>query len=148
MWSSFDITPRWRPLTRLLSEAERLLGPVSAITGSSWRGSGTFPPVRITATEDAIVATAEIPGVNMADLDLSITGDTLTIKGERRPDETVPESSYHRRERPTGHFARSVTLPERVDAEKVSATYELGLLRITMPKAPEARTRKIEIGAK
>jgi len=138
----------WRPFGDLLSEAGRLFQPWWRLAEAPWRGSSNFPPVRISSTDDTLVLTAEIPGIQLSDLDLSITGDTLTIKGERRPDETVPQSSYHRRERLMGHFARSVTLPERVDAEKVSASYTDGVLCVTMPKAPEARTRKIDVAVK
>lgn len=136
----------WQPFDSLVSAAERLLAPTYG--HRLWRGSSNFPPVTIMGTDGELVLTAEVPGIHLSDLDLSITGDTLTIRGERRPDETVPEASYHRQERPTGHFARSVTLPEKVDADKITATYTDGVLRVVMPKAPEARTRKIDVGVK
>ena len=131
-----------------MADAQRLLHPWWRLAQTTWRGSSNFPPVRISVTDDALVVTAEIPGVVLGDLDLSITGDTLVIKGERRPDETVAESGYHRRERLMGHFARSVTLPERVNVDEVAASYTDGVLRITMPKAPEAKTRKIGVSVK
>ena len=148
MWPYQSGGSTWRPLGDLLAEAQRLLSPWWRVAETTWRGSSNFPPARITGTDDALVLTAEVPGIQLADLDLTITGDALTIKGERRPDETVAEASYHRRERLTGHFARSVTLPERVDAERITASYADGVLRVTMPKAPEARTRKIEVAVK
>lgn len=148
MWPFFGSVPAvgWRPVDSLLSAADRVLGPLTRHV--VWRGSGSFPPVRITSTDDTLVLTAEVPGVQVADIELSITGDTLTIKGERRPDESVPEAGYHRRERLTGHFARSVTLPERVENAKVSATCTNGVLRVVMPKVPEARTHKVQVGVK
>ena len=147
MWPYWRSQPgTWGPLGELLSTADRLLGRALRPGAAGWRGSSNFPPVAITGTEEQLVVTAEIPGVILGDLDLSIPGDTLTIKGERCADETIPSASYHRRERLLGHFARSVTLPERVDAEGVTATYTDGVLRVVLPKAPEARTRKIDVG--
>ena len=135
----------WRPAGDLFTEAQRLFSPWWRVLQTTWRGSSNFPPVVITSTDEALVVRAEIPGVKLEDLEVNLTGDTLTIKGERRPDETIPEASYHRRERLTGHFARSVTLPERVDPDRVSATYTNGILRVVMPKVPEARSRRIEV---
>jgi len=145
MWPNRGGPSVWRPLSELISEAQRAFHPWWRLAGTTWRGSSDFPPVRISSTDDTLVLTAEIPGIQLSDLDLSVTGDTLTIKGERRPDETVPEADYHRRERLTGHFARSVTLPERVDPERISAAYIDGVLCVTMPKAAEARTRTIQV---
>ena len=138
----------WLPFGDLFSEAQGLAHPWWRLAQTTWRGSSNFPPVRISTTDDALVLTAEIPGIELSDLDVSITGDALTIKGERRPDESVAEASYHRHERLVGHFARSVTLPERVDPGKITAAYTDGVLRLTMSKAPEARTRKIDVTVK
>jgi HSP20 family protein len=145
MWPYRGGQTVWRPLGDLFSEVQRALHPWWRFAETTWRGSSNFPPVRITSTDDTLILTAEIPGIKLSDLDLTITGDALTIKGERRPDETVAEASYHRRERLTGHFARSVTLPERVDPDRITASYTDGVLWVTMPKAPEARTRKIDV---
>jgi HSP20 family protein len=148
MWPYGSTTLPWRPMADVVSQLERWMTPWARTVGALWRGSSNFPPVRIVSNDDALVLCAEIPGINLSDLELTVTGDTLTIKGERKADETVPEAQYHRRERLSGHFARSVTLPERVQNEKISATYTDGVLRVVMPKAPEARTRKIQVGVK
>ncbi len=148
MWPYKTGLAQWRPMSDVVNQLERMVAPWARAVGSIWRGSGNFPPVRITGTDEALVLEAEIPGVNLSDIDVSITGDALTIRGERKEDESVPDAQYHRHERLTGHFARTVTLPERVNNERVSATYTDGVLRVTMPKAPEARTRKIEVGVK
>ena len=108
------------------------------------RGTSTFPPLDIRHDEQNVYVVAEIPGVASETLDLSITGDTLAIKGERKAPE-VKEEQLHRRERPWGHFNRLVSLPERVDAEKIQATLKDGILRVTLPKAESARPRTIKI---
>ncbi len=143
MWPYRSMVATWRPMSDVLSQLERW-----ARNATGWRGSGNFPPVRIVGTDEALVLTAEVPGIELSELELSITGDTLTIKGERKADESVPEANYHRRERLWGPFARSVTLPERVKSDEIKASYTDGVLRVVMPKAPEARTRKIDVSVK
>jgi HSP20 family protein len=107
-------------------------------------GTSTFPPVDIRVDDDSVYLVAELPGVAAESLDLSITGDTLTIKGERKAAQ-VAEQKYHRRERPMGHFTRLVSLPERVDADKIQAALKDGILRVTLPKSESARPRTIKI---
>lgn len=110
------------------------------------RGTGTFPPLDIRVDAESVLVTAELPGVALESLDLSITGDTLSLKGERKAPE-VPEDRYHRRERSFGHFARLVSLPERVDADKIQATLKDGVLRVRLPKAASAKPRTIQVTA-
>ncbi len=81
------------------------------------------------------------------DLEIKIEGDTLMLKGERKPQETGGEISYHRRERATGTFQRSLTLPSKVDAENVSATYKDGVLTVTLQKEKAAQPRQITVKA-
>lgn len=108
------------------------------------RGTSAFPPLDIREDKDNVYVVAELPGVALESLDLSITGDTLQVKGERKPLE-VKEERYHRRERAFGHFTRLVSLPERVDAEKITATLKDGILRVALPKAESAKPRTIKI---
>ena len=143
MWPYRSLVSTWRPMSDVLSQLERW-----ARNTTGWRGSSNFPPVRIVDTDEALVLTAEIPGIELSDIDLSITGDTLTIKGERKADESVPEANYHRRERFWGRFTRPVPLPERVKTDEIKADYSDGVLRVVMPKAAEARTRKIDVDVK
>ena len=86
-----------------------------------------------------------MPGVRVEDLDLSIEGDTLTIRGERPADQVPDNSQYHRRERIHGSFSRAVQLPFAVDAKKVEASFEDGVLKISMPRVEAEKPRKIEI---
>ncbi len=110
------------------------------------RGTSTFPPLDVREDAENVYVVAELPGISQDALDLTITGDTLQIKGERKaPD--VPEESYHRRERPYGYFNRLVSLPDRVDADKIRATLKDGILQVTLPKAESARPRQIKVAS-
>ena len=90
---------------------------------------------------------AELPGLERSDIDLTVENSTLTIRGERKRDGTVPEDRYHRLERAYGAFTRSFTLPNTVDGAKVRAEYRDGVLSVTLPTREEARPRQIEVAA-
>jgi HSP20 family protein len=96
-------------------------------------------------SEDEVVVSCELPGVDKDTLDISVTGDTLTIKAERKPKDEDDKCAYHRRERRYGSFARSVSLPVPVDAEKAKAEYEDGVLTLRIPKSPSAQPKKIAV---
>jgi HSP20 family protein len=98
-------------------------------------------------TDSDIVLSAAVPGVKPEDLDISIQGDVLTIKGESRSDDEVKEESYLRRERRFGSFFRQVQLPKPVRSDGADATFENGVLKLRLPKSEEARERKIPVKA-
>lgn len=105
-----------------------------------------FPAVNLWEQDDAVFVEAELPGVHGGDLDLSVTGDELLLKGKRlSPRES--SQAYHRRERGEGEFARMVKLPVDVNADAVEATLENGVLLVRLPKAEAVRPRKISISA-
>lgn len=104
----------------------------------------TFPTLNVWDDGQRLCAEAEVPGFKMDDLEVSVTGDQLTIKG-RRESKTENGTSFHRRERRTGEFTRTLTLPVDVDADKVEATLKDGVLTVVMPKAEAALTRKIKV---
>lgn len=108
------------------------------------RGTSAFPPLDIRHDAENVYVVAELPGIPLEALDVSITGDTLSIKGERKAPE-VPEEKFHRRERTSGHFNRLVSLPDRVESEKIQAVLKDGILRVTLPKAESAKPRQIKI---
>ena len=104
----------------------------------------TFPAVNLWLSEDSVVVTAEIPGLSKDDLELTVQDDTLTIRGTR----TAPEAhdgAWHRRERPTGSFARTIDLPFRVDADTVDARMQDGVLAVEMKRPETDKPRRIEI---
>lgn len=95
--------------------------------------------------EDAFIVKASIPGVPADDVEITLTDNVLTIKGEMKEDKEINETSYHLRERRYGSFVRSVTLPTTVDADKIEAGNENGVLTLTLPKAEVAKPKKIEV---
>jgi HSP20 family protein len=105
-----------------------------------------FPPVNLYETTDGFVLSAELPGLQAKDVELSIEGNRLTLRGERKievPDDQ--QTSLHRRERASGVFRRTIELPAHVDAEKAQAVYRNGVLWLRIPKAPEAQPRRIAV---
>jgi HSP20 family protein len=104
------------------------------------------PAVDIFETTEAYVVKAELPGIPKEDVHITVENNVLTLKGERRFEKDETKENYHRIERTYGAFARSFTLPTRVDHEDVQAKFDNGVLTITVPKAAEAKPKKIEIG--
>ena len=107
-------------------------------------GHRTFPALNVWEEGDKLLAEAEVPGLKMDDLEVTVQGDELTIKGERQADEEE-DVTYHRRERGLGRFSRVIRLPVEVNADKVQATLRDGVLTITLPKAEAVLPRKIEV---
>jgi HSP20 family protein len=87
----------------------------------------------------------DIPGMEAKDIDIEVTGNTLNVSGERKEEKEEKGKTWHRIERKTGSFARSVTLPSAVMEEKVEAAYKDGVLTITLPKTEEAKTHKVKV---
>jgi len=112
--------------------------------GGWWAQPATFPALNVWEDGDCVYAEAEIPGVSQNDLEVYAVGNELTIKGTRKAREGE-DVSYHRRERGTGEFTRVVTLPVDIDPEKVQASLKDGILTVTLPKAEEAKPRRITV---
>ncbi len=140
---------RWEPFRNLVSLQERmnrLLDDRLARVGGEEALTGAFlPPVDIYETEHAIVLEADVPGLNLEDLDIRVENNTLIVRGERKVSSEVKEENYHRVERAYGSFARSFTLPNQVDPQQINATYENGVLRLTMAKREEAKPKQIKV---
>lgn len=136
-----------REIDRLRGEIDRLfrdffdMGPF----GLPFQGGELVPAVDLSETDKEIVVNAEIPGMNANDIDISLNGRVLTIKGEKRQDQEEKEKDFHRLERRYGSFSRSFELPVDVDVEEVKASYKNGVLNLTLPKAKEQEVKKIEI---
>ena len=109
--------------------------------------ANVYPALNIYEEADRVIITAELPGVRIQDLALSLEGDTLTIQGKRNARQVEPGVSYHRREIEAGSFNRAVTLPVKVNAEQVSARLTNGILTVTLLKASEATPRQIKVSA-
>ena len=141
---------RWEPIRDLLSTQrgfDRLFregfSPVFDETEVSTRSWA--PPVDIFETENDIVLKAELPGIDPKDVEVRVEDNTLYLKGERKYEKEVNDKNYHRVERSYGSFARSFSLPNSIDADKVKAEYKDGLLTLTMPKREEAKPKTIKI---
>jgi HSP20 family protein len=105
-------------------------------------------PLDMYQTDDEIIVKASAPGMTAEDIDISITGETLTIRGELEGEEVQEDSRYHIRERRMESFSRSIALPTMVQAEKAKAEFENGILTLTLPKAEEVKPKTISVKAK
>ena len=103
------------------------------------------PAVDVKETADQIVIKAEVPGIDAKDINISITGDVLTMKGEKKSEHEEKEENYHLVERSYGSFARSLVLPAAVNMDKIEAKYDKGVLTVTCPKKEEVKPKPIEI---
>ncbi len=107
--------------------------------------ANVYPAMNVYDDGESFIVRAEIPGVDPATLDISVTGDTLTLRGKREVEPAGDNCCYHRRERSSGEFRRAFTLPDMVDNAKVEASAKHGVLEIMLPRAEQAKQRKIEI---
>jgi HSP20 family protein len=121
-------------VTRMLSEPR---------TARPWS-----PPVDIYETENELVVKADLPAVRQEDIDVRVENETLTIKGERRFEQTENGKGFHRIERSYGTFVRSFAVPATVDTEQVAAAYDNGVLTITLPKKEAAKPRQVKVAVK
>ncbi len=108
---------------------------------------GVFPATNLYETSGDYVLTAELPGVSPDDIEVSLEGTTVTLRGERKIDDGNGDTSAHRRERQSGTFHRSFELPVAVDSDKVQAVHKNGVLMLRLPKAPEHQPRQIAVQA-
>jgi HSP20 family protein len=136
----------WNQLGELQGEMNRLFEQWGD-RGRQFLGVATFPPLNVWEDHDALFLECELPGMEMNDLEIFVTGhNQLTLKGERKPP-TFDKAVQHRQERGYGTFVRSVALPSPVDENQIEARFENGVLKLRMPKHETAKPRKIEIKA-
>jgi HSP20 family protein len=107
--------------------------------------TGWSPALDLYQSNDNVIAVVELPGMRKEDIEISLHDGTLTISGERKPESSSNGDKAERTERYIGTFRRSITLPTRVDANKVSATYRDGILTVTLPKAEEVKPKQIQV---
>ena len=140
------------PFISFRREMDRLFDDfVSGRGMTRWPGEGAGVDLRfdVAETDNEVKVTAELPGVDEKDVEVTLTDDLLTIKGEKKREQEKKEESYHMVERSYGSFARSLRLPFPVDQSKVEARFRNGVLTVTLPKPPEAQkpAQRIEIKA-
>jgi HSP20 family protein len=134
---------RWDPLRELQREVGRLFESLDPF--QSMRRALAYPPLNLYDAGERYILSAQLPGVATGEIELTITGETLTLRGERKRAEGIKDDSYRRQERPMGRWSRTVTLPARVDSTQVSASFANGILTVTLPKAEGARPRHITV---
>ena len=143
---------QWKPfreVSRLRSEMDRLWDEYFGAGRRAFRPmeEAWLPAVDVSETGDKITVKAEIPGMEAKDIDISMVGDTLVIKGEKKAEKEGKDENYHMVERSYGSFSRSMKLPATVDPDKVDASYKNGVLTIVLPKKEEVKPKPIEIKA-
>ena len=145
---------RYDPLGEMVSlrSAMDRLFEDSFVSPLTWRtiGGGNdslTPPIDVHETADEIVVTAALPGVKADDVEITMTGQTLTMRGEFKADNEIEKDQYLYRERRFGSFNRTVQLPVRVQGDQAQASFTDGLLRLSIPKAEEVKPRQIRINA-
>ena len=136
------IWDQWHEIGQLQTEMNRMLAGARPQSGFSQR---EFPPVNLYVNEHDLLLTLEISGIDAAKVDITATGDTVAIRGERPAEPAKPDESFHRRERPIGEFSREVRLPFEIDPSKTEAAYENGILKIRMARPESLKPRKVTV---
>ena len=144
---------RWEPtrgMTSLREAMDRLFEQSFMQPGwlSAWMGPSDMLPVDVYETDDKLVVKAAVPGVKPEEIEVTVTGDLLTIKGEFKSEEKTEKANYLRQECRYGSFCRQIGLPAGINADKVAATFENGVLTLEMPKAEEAKVKTVRVVAK
>ena len=132
------------PLARVRGEMDRLLGSFFEDAPASRPYARSWPAINTWEDGDAAWVEAELPGLGMDDVEIYATGDELTVAGERK----IPDpqgAAWHRRERSQGRFSRTLSLPWRIDADKVEAKLQDGVLTVRLPKCDDCRPKKVKV---
>ena len=142
---------RWEPLrelSTLQNEMNRLFGSVfdTPPQGNGGTLRRWMPAMDLLETADHFVLRADLPGMSESDVNIEVEERVLTISGERKAEQVENKDGYHRVERAFGTFSRSLTLPEGINAEAVSANFDRGVLEVRIPKPEERKPRKVSIG--
>ncbi|NPB09101.1 MAG: Hsp20/alpha crystallin family protein [Thermodesulfobacteria bacterium] len=136
----------WRPLRDLKREMDRLWNEffrketLPDIFETEW-----VPALDISETKDAVIVRADVPGIDPNEIEITISGNTLTIRGEKKQEREEKGENFYRVERSYGSFVRSIQLPAEVETDKVEATYKNGVLKIILPKKSEAKGKQIPV---
>ena len=144
MYRRYRTPSIWREMDRLQHDMNRLFGDMSV---NRMRKAPSFPAINVWAAEDSAKITAELPGINKDDLEINVTGDTLTLSGVREQDDLPEDARYHRQERRYGDFSRSIQLPYTVNVNKVKAVFKNGVLTVELPRVEAEKPKKITVKA-
>jgi HSP20 family protein len=133
------------PFRALQQEFDDLLSHFSEDWGGDWPARMSVPSLDVSETAEAVQVRMDIPGMEAKDIGIEVTGNMLSVSGERKEEREEKGKTWHRIERKVGSFARSVSLPSAVMEDKVEAAYKDGVLTITLPKTEEAKTHKVKV---
>ena len=139
-WDPFRGLVTREKMNRIFEGALTSRGEEQDMAASTWT-----PSVDIHENENELVLSAEVPGIEDKDIEIEIENNTLSIKGERKIEKETKEENYHRIERSYGSFSRSFTLPTNVNQDNIKAEYDNGVLRISLPKKPELKPKKVKV---
>ena len=142
---------RWEPVREMMTLREamdRLFDDAFTRPLSMSNPAWSVPAVDMYQTDDEIVVKAALPGIKADEVQINVTGEVLTLKGETRQENETKEKSYHIREQRWGTFERSLVLPAEVVADKAKADFENGILTITLPKSEDVKPKSISIKTK
>jgi HSP20 family protein len=152
IWRPNRSAAGWRPLKDLEDMERRFDEAFGRNWPSFWSqwssGQGWLPSIDMFEKNGKFVVKAEIPGMNQEDISVSVDGDVLNIKGEKKSEKEVKKEDYYQSECTYGSFSRSIPIPGSVDAGKITAEYEDGVLEVTMPKAAGVEPKKVSVSSK
>ena len=140
-----DWTSSFRDLYDVRRDMERIFDTLGGF--GAQRNPGVFPATNVSESDESLLIRAELPGVRPDDLEVTVEGNTLTLAGKRDTLAGSEDVSFHRREREWGTFRRSLTIPVRVESDKVEARFVDGILTVELPKAAAARPKQITVQA-
>ncbi|MEO5359427.1 MAG: Hsp20/alpha crystallin family protein [Nitrospirota bacterium] len=135
---------RWHGYNALQNRLRQMQDEMQRLV-SGERPAPEYPAINLWTNEEEVLLTAELPGVNTEDIDITVVGKTLTLKGARKAEETGENDCCHRRECRYGNFARVIELPYEIEGDKVSAKFDNGILTVTLPRAEADKPKKITI---
>ena len=135
---------RWDPFNEMVSLREQM----ERLIGRGGREEGWLPAIDVYDGRDELIVKAEVPGIEPDEIDLSVSENVLSLRGERRFEERNEDEGTYRVERRFGRFERSIALPPHCDADNIEATYENGVLEIRVPKVPAQEPRRLTVQRK
>jgi HSP20 family protein len=119
--------------------------PLGRVADENWLTAAFVPKVNVAETDKELTVSAELPGMEEKDIDISISDGALTLKGEKKEEKEEKEKNYYRLEQSTGYFHREIPFPCDVDADKAEAIFKKGVLTVKLPKTQKAKGRKLEV---
>jgi HSP20 family protein len=148
-WPYFERTFKhwepWREISQLQQEMNRRLQEYLPEREHFSMTGGDFPALNVWSNDQSIVVTAEIAGLDPENLSITVQDDHLSLRGSRSSKECAEGEIFHRRERGCGEFSRTISLPFKIEADKVDAVYRDGILKVTLPRIEEEKPAKIKI---